>query len=302
MATAMELKIKPACVAGTVAFLLVAASPVFPADSPAGSNIIIASTTSTENSGLLAWLLPVFQQDSGVQAKVVAVGTGQAIRLARNGDADVVLVHHRPSEESLVADGVGIERVAVMHNDFVLVGPSQDPANIGNLDDVVKAMGRISAGAQLFASRGDNSGTHEKELELWRAAGINPVSPDGGWYRETGSGQGATLNIASGIDAYALSDRATWMKFGNKGDLKVLIEGDARLHNPYSVILINPAKYPHVNVAGGQAFVDWLVSEKGQQLIGEFTIDGRQVFFPDALQSVVQTPESARNVTGANTN
>ncbi len=275
--------------------LLVAASPAFPADSPAGGSITVASTTSTENSGLLAWLLPVFEKDSGVHARVVAVGTGQAIRLARNGDADVVLVHHRPSEESLVADGVGIERVPVMHNDFVLVGPTRDPAKIDDLDDVAKAMGRISASAQLFASRGDNSGTHAKELELWRTAGIDPVSLDKGWYRETGSGQGATLNIASGIDAYALSDRATWMKFGNKGDLKILIEGDARLHNPYSVILINPAKHPHTNVAGGQAFVDWLVSAKGQHLIGEFRIDGRQVFFPDVIHATVQTPESARS-------
>jgi tungstate transport system substrate-binding protein len=296
----MASKMKFARVAGAAALLLVATSPAFPADSPAGSSITVASTTSTENSGLLAWLLPVFEKDSGVYARVVAVGTGQAIRLARNGDVDVVLVHHRPSEESLVADGIGIMRVPVMHNDFVLIGPSRDPANIGNLDDVVRAMGRIGASAQLFASRGDNSGTHEKELELWRAAGIGPASLDSGWYRETGSGQGATLNIASGIDAYALSDRATWMKFGNKGDLKILIEGDARLHNAYSVILINPAKYPHVNVAGGQAFVDWLVSEKGQHLIGEFTIDGRQVFFPDVIHAVVQTPESARSDTATN--
>ena len=285
----MGLKTRFACLIVTAGVLIVATSPVFSADS-----ITIASTTSTENSGLLEWLLPVFEEDSGVHTKVVAVGTGQAIRLARNGDADALLVHHRPSEESLVADGVGIERVPVMHNDFVLVGPSRDPANIHDLDDVAEAMTRISAGAQLFASRGDNSGTHEKELELWRAAGIDPISLDSEWYRETGSGQGATLNIASGIDAYSLSDRATWMNFGNKGDLQILIEGDARLHNPYSVILINPAKYPHVNAAGGQAFVDWLVSNKGQRLIAEFRIDGRQVFFPDVIHAAVQTPESTR--------
>jgi len=271
------------CLVCIAALLVAATPPVAFAEDPAGGVITIASTTSTENSGLLDWLLPVFEADKGVHARVVAVGTGQAIRLARNGDADVVLVHHKASEEALVADGVGIERIPVMHNDFILVGPATDPAQVERLDDIVDAFSRISSGERLFASRGDSSGTHKKELELWQAAGLDPASPDSAWYRETGSGMGATLNVASGLDAYTLSDRATWMKFGNKGELKILVGGDTRLHNPYSVILIDPARHPHVNAAGGQAFVDWIVSEKGQRLIQEFRIGGQQVFFPDAI-------------------
>jgi len=279
----MVLKFRALCLVCVAALLVVTTPTAAFAENPAGGVITIASTTSTENSGLLDWLLPVFEKDSGVRARVVAVGTGQAIRLARNGDADVLLVHHRASEEALVADGVGVERIPVMHNDFILVGPATDPASVKGLDAIVEALQHISSGEQTFASRGDSSGTHKKELELWQGAGLNPESMDNAWYRETGSGMGATLNVASGLDAYALSDRATWMNFGNKGELQIVLEGDARLHNPYSVILINPERHPHVNAAGGQAFVDWIVSEKGQRLIRDFRIGGRQVFFPDAL-------------------
>ncbi|MGI9265551.1 MAG: substrate-binding domain-containing protein [Gammaproteobacteria bacterium] len=262
------------------------------ADNQVGGVITIASTTSTDNSGLLDWLLPVFEADTEVHARVVAVGTGQAIRLARNGDADIVLVHHKASEEALVADGVGVERIPVMHNDFILVGPASDPAHVNGLDDIAEAFRLISSGKRIFASRGDTSGTHEKELELWQAAGVDPRSQGGTWYRETGSGMGATLNVASGLDAYTLSDRATWMNFGNKGDLRIVVEGDKRLHNPYSIIQIDPERYPHVNAAGGQAFIDWIVSEKGQGLIREFRIEGQQVFFPDAIPEATENAAS----------
>jgi tungstate transport system substrate-binding protein len=279
----MDLKCRKIYLVCIAALLATTAPPAALAENPAGSVITIASTTSTDNSGLLDWLLPVFEADKGVHARVVAVGTGQAIRLARNGDADIVLVHHRASEEALVADGVGVERIPVMHNDFILVGPAADPARVEGLEDIVEALRRIASGEQVFASRGDSSGTHKKEFELWTAAGIDPGSPASAWYRETGSGMGATLNVASGLDAYTLSDRATWMKFGNKGELRIVVEGDTRLHNPYSVILIDPAKHPHVNAAGGQAFIEWIVSEKAQRLIRDFRIEGQQVFFPDAL-------------------
>lgn len=247
--------------------------------------ITVASTTSTENSGLFAYLLPKFTADSGIEVRVVAVGTGQAIRLAANGDADVLFVHHPPSEEQFVADGLGLERHPVMHNDFVLVGPAGDPAEVRGMTDVAASLSRIAGGEHAFASRGDDSGTHKKELSLWAAAASDPRPASGTWYRETGSGMGATLNTASAMNAYALTDRATWVRFGNKGDLEILVEGDARLHNPYGVIVVSPDRHPHVRAAEAQAFVDWLMSGAGQQAIAAYRVDGRQLFFPDALAS-----------------
>jgi len=246
-------------------------------------SITIASTTSTENSGLFAYLLPLFTAETGIGVRVVAVGTGQAIRLAASGDADVLFVHHPPSEHKFVADGFGLARHAVMHNDFVLVGPSEDPAGVMGMTDVAAALLRISGAEYVFASRGDDSGTHKKELALWEAAAIDPRPASGTWYRETGSGMGATLNTASGMDAYALTDRATWTRFGNKGNLEILVEGDARLHNPYGVIVVNPDRHPHVHAAQAKGFVDWLMSERGQKKIAAYRVDGRQLFFPDAL-------------------
>jgi tungstate transport system substrate-binding protein len=249
------------------------------AESP---SITLASTTSTENSGLFAELLPQFTKATGIDVRVVAVGTGQALRLARNGDADVLLVHHRPSEEAFVAEGFGVERHDVMYNDFVVVGPSADPAGVRGLDDAAAALTRIADARVPFASRGDDSGTHKKELGLWAAAGRDPSAASGSWYRETGSGMGATLNAAAGMGAYALSDRATWLAFQNKRDLEVLVEGDPRLFNPYGVILVNPERHSHVHAREGQAFIDWLTSKPGQDAIAAYKRDGRQLFFPNA--------------------
>ena len=247
--------------------------------------ITIASTTSTENSGLFAYLLPLFTVDTGIDVRVVAVGTGQAIRLAANGDADLLFVHHPPSEHKFVADGLGLERHAVMHNDFVLVGPADDAAGVGGMTDVAAALRRIGEGESAFVSRGDDSGTHKKELALWEAAGSDPHPASGTWYREAGSGMGATLNTASAMGAYTLSDRATWVSFGNKGDLEVLVEGDPRQHNPYGVIVVNPDRHSHVHAVEAQVFVDWLLSEKGQKAIAAYRVDGQQLFYPDALAS-----------------
>jgi len=251
--------------------------------SPKEKSITLASTTSTENSGLLGYLLPIFKGESGIGVRVVAVGTGQAMRMAMKGDADVILVHHRPSEEEFVNEGYGVERIAVMHNDFVIVGPASDPAGIEGITDVAAALGRIRSSRAIFVSRGDDSGTHKRELSLWAALGDQP-GEDANWYRESGSGQGATLNVASEMDAYCLSDRASWVTFGNKRNLELLVEGDPLLLNPYSVILINPQKYPHIKAAEGQQFIDWLVSERGQKLIAAYRVEGQQLFFPDALE------------------
>ncbi len=242
--------------------------------------ITLASTTSTENSGLFAHLLPLFERDSGIAVRVVAVGTGQAIRLARNGDADVVLVHHRASEEALVADGHGLSRHDVMANDFVVVGPAGDPAGIGAAEGAAEAFSRIAGTAAPFASRGDDSGTHKAELAIWQEANIDPGPASGSWYRELGAGMGATLNSASAMAAYTLSDRATWVAFGNKGPLSLLFEGDAALVNPYGVIALDPARHPHVKAAAARAFVDWLLSPAGQRAIAAFRVAGEQLFFP----------------------
>jgi len=244
--------------------------------------ITVASTTSTQNSGLFKILLPAFKKQSGIDVRVVAVGTGQAIRLARNGDADVLFVHHKPSEEKFVAEGFGVKRHDVMYNDFVIVGPKADPAGIRGLKDALQAFHKIADSKSIFASRGDDSGTNKKERGLWKAAGIDAESASGTWYRETGSGMGATLNTAASMEAYSLSDRGTWLSFKNRQGLELLSFGDKKLFNPYGVILVNKAKHPHVKSAQGQAFIDWLVSAEGQKVIGGYSIGGEQLFFPNA--------------------
>jgi tungstate transport system substrate-binding protein len=241
--------------------------------------ITVASATSTENSGLFGYLLPKFQEKTSIEVRVVAQGTGQALETARRGDADVVFVHARPAEEAFVAEGWGAQRFEVMYNDFVIVGPSADPAGIAGSSDAVAAMAKIAAAEVPFASRGDDSGTHQAEKALWAKAGITPA---GDWYRETGSGMGATLNIAAEMPAYALTDRGTWISFNNKADLAILTEGDPALFNQYGVILVNPAKHPHVKAEAGQAFIDWLISPEGQAAIASYKIDGQQLFFPNA--------------------
>lgn len=247
---------------------------------PAAAEFItVASTTSTENSGLFGHILPLFAAETGIEVRVLAQGTGQALETGRRGDADVVLVHARAQEEAFVAEGWGVARLDVMYNDFVLVGPSEDPAGMAAAETAPAAMAAVAEAEAPFASRGDDSGTHVAEMALWSAAGI---APQGGWYLSTGSGMGATLNIAAQVPAYTLADRATWLSFANRGPLQVLFEGDPALFNPYGVILVNPERHPHVKAAEGQAFIDWLVSEAGQQAIASFTIEDEQLFFPAA--------------------
>ena len=244
--------------------------------------ITVASTTSTQNSGLFGHILPKFTKKTGIRVRIVAVGTGQAIRLARNGDADVLFVHHKASEEKFVRDGFGVRRFDVMYNDFIIVGPKDDPARVKGEANAARALAAIAQSGAVFASRGDDSGTHKKERSLWKAAGVDVAAKSGSWYRETGSGMGATLNTASAMSAYALSDRATWLNFKNKGGLGILVQGDKRLHNQYGVILVNPKRHPHVKAQLGQAFIGWLTSPEGQAAIGEYKIKGRQAFFPNA--------------------
>jgi tungstate transport system substrate-binding protein len=244
--------------------------------------ITVASTTSTEQSGLFRHLLPIFEARSGIQVRVVALGTGQALGMGRRGDADVVFVHAKALEERFVAEGYGVKRLEVMYNDFILVGPQSDPAKVRGTKDIVSALKRILAASAPFASRGDNSGTHFAELQLWKAAGIEIATQKGPWYRDTGSGMGPTLNTAAGMNAYALADRGTWLAFRNRGELVVSVEGDRRLFNQYGVILVNPAKHPHVKARLAQAFIDWLVSPEGQQAIATYRIGGEQLFFPNA--------------------
>jgi tungstate transport system substrate-binding protein len=247
-------------------------------------SIVVASTTSTQDSGLFGYLLPRFKEKTGIDVKVVAQGTGQALETARRGDADVVFVHAKPQEEKFVAEGFGVKRYPVMYNDFVLIGPKQDPAGVRGLNDVVAAFRALEKSAAPFVSRGDKSGTHAAELGLWKAAGIDPTRYKGGWYREIGQGMGAALNTASSMNAYVLADRGTWISFKNRGDLEILVEGDRRLFNQYGVILVNPAKHPQVKKDLGQAFIDWLVSPQGQKVIADYKIDGLQLFYPDATQ------------------
>jgi tungstate transport system substrate-binding protein len=239
--------------------------------------ITVASTTSTEQSGLFKHLLPIFEKKTGIQVRVVALGTGQALDMGKRGDADVAFVHDKAAEEKLVAERFFVERREVMYNDFVVVGPKSDPAKAAG-PDIVAALKRISQAKAPFASRGDRSGTQAAELRLWKEAGIDPK---GSWYRETGSGMGATLNTASGMNAYALTDRGTWLFFKNRGELVILVEGDRRLFNQYGVMLINPARHPHVKQVGGRAFINWLVSREGQAAISDFKINGEQLFFPN---------------------
>jgi tungstate transport system substrate-binding protein len=245
-------------------------------------SIIVASTTSTEQSGLFGYLLPRFSAATGIAVKVVAVGTGQALDIGRRGDADVVFVHDRTAEEKFLGEGFGVRRFDVMYNDFVIVGPKADPAHIAGDKDVTAALRAIAAGKAPFISRGDRSGTHEAELRLWREAGIDLDATKGSWYREIGQGMGAALNMASATNAYLLTDRGTWLSFKNRGDLIVLTEGDKRLFNQYGVMLVNPLKHPTVKVKEGQAFIDWLISPEGQTTIADYKVDGEQLFFPDA--------------------
>lgn len=271
-------RIYSAILFASIAILVPAAAPLAAQD----TYITVASTTSTDSSGLFDELLPRFTGKSGIEVRVVAVGTGQAIRLAEKGDADVLFVHHEPSEEAFVEAGYGVERHDVMYNDFVILGPAGDPAGIKDMKDVTEALPAIKDAGEPFASRGDDSGTHKKELGLWNAAGLDASSFDASWYRETGSGMGATLNTASGMNAYTMSDRATWLNFGNKGELQILLEGDERLFNQYGIILVNPERHSHVKAEMGQAFIDWVLSDEGQQAIGEYQIQGQQAFFPNA--------------------
>ena len=265
-----------------LAFVL-GASLFVAAQAPADDKfIIVQSTTSTQNSGLFEHILPMFTEKTGIDVRVVAVGTGQALKNAENGDGDVVLVHSKPDEEKFVADGWGVKRRDVMYNDYVMVGPASDPANVTGLKDAAEALKKIAEAEMPFASRGDESGTHKTELRLWQDAGVDPHPASGKWYLETGSGMGATLNTAVGKHAYALTDRGTWLSFANKSDFKVLVEGDPKLFNQYGMILVNPAKHKKVKAAEGQAFIDWLTGKEGQAAIASFKIGGEQLFFPNA--------------------
>jgi tungstate transport system substrate-binding protein len=247
--------------------------------------ITLASTTSTANSGLFDDILPQFTAATGIEVRVVAVGTGAALRIGEAGDADVLLVHARAAEDAFVADGFGAFRRDVMHNDFVLVGPRTDPAGIAGSADAVAALKKIAAARVPFLSRGDDSGTHKAELRLWRAAGIDPQAASGGWYRETGAGMGATLNTAANMDAYALTDRGTWLSFNNRAGLAIAFEGDPRLFNPYGVILVNPARHPHIRRAAAMRFIDWLTGPHGQKAIALYRVGGQPLFFPDTPSS-----------------
>ena len=244
--------------------------------------VTVASTTSTEQSGLFKHLLPIFERKTGIQVRVVALGTGQALDMGRRGDADVVFVHARPLEEKFVAEGYGVRRYEVMYNDFVLIGPKSDPAKIAGGKDAVAAFQQVQRTKSSFVSRGDRSGTHFAELQLWKAAGIDIAREKGSWYRETGSGMGPALNTASGMNAYILADRGTWLSFKNRGELAIAIEGDKRLFNQYGIILVNPAKHLGVKRELGQAFIDWIISSEGQDAIAAYKIGGEQLFFPNA--------------------
>jgi tungstate transport system substrate-binding protein len=274
----MELKTRQRGV--RTAYLLLALACV---DSALAQRFItVASTTSTEQSGLFKHILPIFEQQTGIEVRVVALGTGQALDLGRRGDADVVFVHAKSAEEEFLREGHGVRRFPVMYNDFVLIGPKADPAGIAGGSDTLAALRKIKNARAAFVSRGDRSGTHIAEVALWTMAGVDIDSEKGPWYRETGQGMGPALNTASSMSAYLLSDRATWLAFNNRGELAVLVEGDTRLMNQYGVMLVNPEKHPSVKRADGQAFVDWLGSPEGQAAIAGYEIGGEQLFFPNA--------------------
>src|SRR5215467_4056210 len=258
--------------------LLLVATPTQAQD----KSIVVASTTSTQDSGLFGHILPLFKAATGIEVRVVAQGTGQALDTGRRGDADVLFVHAKAQEEKFVADGFGVKRFPVMYNDFVLIGPKSDPAGIKGKSDIAAALQAIKAKAAPFISRGDRSGTHIAELDLWKAAGIDIAKDKGPWYKEIGQGMGAALNTASAANAYVLADRGTWLSFKNRGDLDILVAGDKRLFNQYGVMLVNPEKHPHVKKALGQAFIDWLVSPEGQKAIADYKINGQELFFPNA--------------------
>ena len=266
------------CLALVLALVALTASPARSQD----KFITVASTTSTEQSGLFGHLLPIFQAKTGIAVRVVAVGTGQALKLGERGDADVLLVHDRQGEDAFVAGGFGVERRDVMYNDFILVGPAADPAQVTATKRAADALARIAAARVPFVSRGDDSGTHRLERRVWGIAGIDPASGHGTWYKETGSGMGPALNTAAGLDAYTLADRGTWLSFKNRQTLRIVLEGDTVLFNPYGVMLVNPAKHPHVKAELGRAVIAWLVSADGRKALADYKIDGEQLFFPSA--------------------
>lgn len=264
----------------TLGMLVMLASA--PAALAEDQSIVVASTTSTQDSGLFDHILPLFEKETGIDVKVVAQGTGQALDTARRGDADVVFVHAKAQEEKFLEEGFGVKRFDVMYNDFVLIGPNSDPAGVRGTKDVSAALVAIETKQAPFVSRGDRSGTHSAELKLWKAAGVDIETAKGPWYKDIGQGMGAALNTASAMNAYVLSDRGTWLSFKNRGDLAVMVEGDKRLFNQYGIMLVNPEKHPNVKVKAGQAFIDWLLSPEGQKAIGDYKIDGQQLFFPNA--------------------
>lgn len=266
-------------ISGISAFAVMAVST---SGAIAADSIIVQSTTSTANSGLYDHLLPMFKKDTGIQVNVVAVGTGQAIKNAKNCDGDVLLVHAKLAEEKFVSEGYGVKRSDVMYNDFIIVGPPADPAKVSGTKDAPAALKKIASTGAPFASRGDNSGTYKAEKRLWKMAGTDPKPGSGKWYRETGSGMGATLNAAVGMGAYAMTDRGTWIAFKNKGDFRIAVEGDTKLFNQYGIILVNPKKCANVKAAAGQKFIDWIVSDKGQKAIANYKRNGEQLFFPNA--------------------
>jgi tungstate transport system substrate-binding protein len=254
--------------------------------SPAQEKFItVASTTSTEQSGLFGYLLPIYEQQTGVKVRVVALGTGQALDVGRRGDADVVFVHARAAEEKFMAEGQGVRRYPVMYNDFVLIGPKNDPAKVAGSKDILAALKKIEAAQAPFVSRGDRSGTHMAELDLWKAAAVDIDKSKGPWYRDTGQGMGPALNTAASMGAYVLADRGTWLAFKNRSDLTILVEGDKRLFNQYGVMLVNPEKHPNVKKNLGQQFIDWLVSPAGQKAIADYKIGGEQLFYPNAADA-----------------
>lgn len=273
------MKHRYAFFAAAFSFLALAAgSPATAQD----KSIVVASTTSTQDSGLFGYILPLFKAKTGIDVKVIAQGTGQALDTARRGDADVVFVHAKSQEEKFVAEGHGVKRADVMYNDFVLIGPKSDPAGIAGSKDIVAALKTIQGKGLPFVSRGDKSGTHSAELALWKQAGVDIEAAKGPWYREIGQGMGAALNTAGAMNAYVISDRGTWLSFKNPGDLIIAVEGDKRLFNQYGVILVNPEKHPAVKKDLGQSFIDWLVSPEGQSAIAAYQINGKQLFFPNA--------------------